>query len=70
MEPSEELREGVARVILDEMEGSVFDHDYGRQMRQWEFAKRLARAAISAMQAEPIPVYKLPDATDEFVKKG
>jgi hypothetical protein len=51
--------ERVTRAIYDELEGPVNNQDAGRQMRQWELAKRLARAAISAMQSDPgIPIYK------------
>ena len=59
MEPSEELVERVARALKAE------DKKAYASLRYY---KRLARAAISAMQSDGIPVYRHPDATDEFVK--
>jgi hypothetical protein len=46
--PPEALEEA-ARAIYDILEGAVANQDYGRQMRQWEQAQELARAACLAM---------------------
>ena len=44
-----EVLEAAARAIYDILEGAVANQDYGRQMRQWEQAQELARAACLAM---------------------
>ena len=44
-----EALEAAARAIYDILEGAVANQDYGRQMRQWEQAQELARAACLAM---------------------
>lgn len=49
---AEDVVERVARAIYDELEGPVNNQDYGRQMRQWELAQSLARAAIAAMGSD------------------
>jgi predicted RNA polymerase sigma factor len=46
---SPEALEEAARAIYDILEGAVANQDYGRQMRQWEQAQELARAACLAM---------------------
>jgi uncharacterized protein (DUF2342 family) len=49
MTADDEMVEAAARAIYDFLEGPVADQDFCRQQRQWETAKSLARAAISAI---------------------
>jgi predicted RNA polymerase sigma factor len=44
-----EALEAAAKTIYDTLEGPVANQDYTRQMRQWEHAQELARAACLAM---------------------
>jgi hypothetical protein len=49
--PSEAEVEAVARPIYDELEGPINNQSFDRQMKQWERAKVVARAAIAALRA-------------------
>lgn len=40
----------VARAVYDALEGPISSQDFVRQMAQWERAKKVARAAMDAMQ--------------------
>lgn len=52
MTHDEKIVEAVARAIDTELEGPVANQDFARQLRQWELSQKLARAAITAYQAE------------------
>lgn len=48
------MRERIARVIYDALEGPINNADAARQMRQWELSLRIANAVLDAMR-EPTP---------------
>lgn len=47
--------EKVAKAIYDELEEPIGNQDYSRQLRQWELATKLARAAIEAIADVSLP---------------
>ena len=61
-----ELVEKMARAIYDILEGSVANQDYTRQLRQWERAQDMARAALSVIrEALKEPSEEIADAIVE-----
>jgi hypothetical protein len=67
MSEREKLIEKMARGIFDALEGPMANQDYGRQMKQWERAKEIATAALSAIEAEAVIV---PREIDDETAQG
>lgn len=47
---TKETRAVVARAIYDILEGPVANQDFSRQLRQWDHARELSDAALSALK--------------------
>ena len=50
-EKLEKLRDAIASVAYDDLEGPVANQDYARQVQQWEQCKRIADAQLAALEA-------------------
>ena len=50
-EELEKLRDAIASVAYDDLEGPVANQDYARQVQQWEQCKRIADAQLAAIEA-------------------
>ena len=66
------MRERIARVIYDALEGPVNNGDATRQMRQWELSLRIADAVLDAMRepSEQVVKYAAMAVRDFYTEEG
>ena len=70
MSEREKLRDALASVAYDDLEGPIADQDYGRQVRQWEQCKRIADAQLAALEAAGIRLVYVGEAKAQPIDGG